>query len=354
MYINLKIKVSYLIVGVLLLGSLMLGGIVLAGDPDSTGEPSATSSYSLEDLYQRLVTGTVGSSSVFTEPSTAPGTGTMFTINEIMAKAPVLDNTNGVTSTHVLTGQTFWGLTTSQWATQTGTMTNNGTGSTIVPTTTNQSVVAGYWSSANTVQGDNDLAAGNIKQGVTLFGVDGTLTSGGTVTTTYIPKTGITVTLVSGDDGDLEKGVAWPTPRFITSTTGIVTDTLTGLVWLEKANCFQSVWAQAFTDTATLNSGECGLSDGSVEGDWRLPNVREMLSLAHYGYYDPAVPNTVGTGQWSEGDPFIGIQSAIYWSSSTRADDTNNAWRVHTIDSSVYYSNKTSETNYVWPVRGGQ
>ena len=34
-----------------------------------------------------------------------------------------------------------------------------------------------------------------------------------------------------------------------------------------------------------LNSGECGLSDGSVEGDWRLPNVREMQSLIDYGRF---------------------------------------------------------------------
>ncbi len=102
MYI--KIKVSHLIIGVVLLGSLLWVGIVLAGDPDSSGEPSATRSYSLEDLYNRLNAGTVGSSSVFTEPTSAPGTGTIHSINEIMGKAPVLDDTNGATTTQVLAG----------------------------------------------------------------------------------------------------------------------------------------------------------------------------------------------------------------------------------------------------------
>ncbi|MCP4358691.1 MAG: hypothetical protein GY796_11790 [Chloroflexi bacterium] len=165
------------------MGGLMLGGIALAGEPDSTGEPSATSSYSLEDLYQRLNAGTVGTSSVFTEPTTGPGEGTMHSINEIMAAAPALDNTDGATTTQVLAGQTFWGLTASQWATQTGTMIDNGAGDIITPTTTSQTVAAGYWSSANTVQGDSNLAAVNIVSGTAIFGVDGSaVTASGNAT----------------------------------------------------------------------------------------------------------------------------------------------------------------------------
>ncbi|MCP5015628.1 MAG: DUF1566 domain-containing protein, partial [Ketobacter sp.] len=198
MYVNFKIKVSYLIVGVVLLGSLMLGGIALAGEPDSTGEPSATSSYSLEDLYQRLNAGTVGTSSVFTEPTTGPGEGTMHSINEIMAAAPALDNTDGATTTQVLAGQTFWGLTASQWATQTGTMIDNGAGDIITPTTTSQTVAAGYWSSANTVQGDSNLAAVNIVSGTAIFGVDGSaVTASGNATDAQV-LTGITYSNDSG------------------------------------------------------------------------------------------------------------------------------------------------------------
>ena len=77
-----------------------------------------------------------------------------------------------------------------------------------------------------------------------------------------------------------EKGVAWPNPRFTDNGNGTVTDNLTGLIWLKNANCFGAKdWAMALSDANTLNNGECGLTDGSVEGDWRLPNVREMQSL---------------------------------------------------------------------------
>ncbi len=302
MYINLKIKVSHLIIGVVLLGSLLWAGLAIAGDPDSNSDPASTSSYSLEDLYQRLAAGTVGSTSVFTEPTNSPGTGTMHTINEIMAKAPALDNTNGATVTQVISGTIFWGLTSGQWGLQTGTLT-------IADASTYNAAV---------------------------------------------PKTGQTTSHVTSDDGDLEMGVVWPTPRFITSTTGIVTDTLTGLIWLENANCFDtSTWTQAFTDTATLNSGECGLSDGSIEGDWRLPNMRELQSLLHYGVYNPAVPNTTGTEKWSEGDPFTNVALNNYRASSTRADFTSNTWIVDMGNGYVSSAPKT-DSFYVWPVRGGQ
>ncbi len=115
MYINFKIKVSHLIIGVVLLSSLWWGGAALAGDPDSGSDPASTYSYSLEDLYSRLTAGTAGTQSAFSEPSTGPGTGTMHTINEIMGVAPALDNTNGTTRTQVMAGKTYWGLRDGAW-----------------------------------------------------------------------------------------------------------------------------------------------------------------------------------------------------------------------------------------------
>ena len=53
-----------------------------------------------------------------------------------------------------------------------------------------------------------------------------------------VPKTGQTTSYGAGDDGALQKGVAWPTHRFIDNLNGTVTDKLTGLVWMKNANAF--------------------------------------------------------------------------------------------------------------------
>ena len=48
-----------------------------------------------------------------------------------------------------------------------------------------------------------------------------------------------------------------------------------------------------------------------------------------------------------------GVQSDNYWSSSTNADNTDNAWNVNLNNGNVNNDNKTN-TNRVWPVRGGE
>ena len=198
---------------------------------------------------------------------------------------------------------------------------------------------------------DADLAAGNIRSGVTIFGVAGTVSAGSSA---GVPQTGQTSSVAIGDDGNLQKGVAWPNPRFTDNTNGTVTDNLTGLIWLKDANCYGTrSWAQALSDANALASGSCSLTDGSTAGQWRLPNLREMQSLVHYGFSNPAVPNTAGTGQWTPGNPFTNVQSNDYWSSTTRAGNSSSAWVVSLLGGDVYRDGKAF-TFYMWPVRGGQ
>jgi len=169
-----------------------------------------------------------------------------------------------------------------------------------------------------------------------------------------VEKTGQTTQYLMADDGHLEKGVAWPNPRFTDNGNGTVTDNLTGLIWLKNANCFGArSWNNAISDCFTLSTGNCGLADGSSLGDWRLPNSNELASLLHKGYYNLAMPDTAGTGQWSEGDPFTNVQWLYYWSSTTYASSTGSAWVVYMYYGNVLSSTKT-DTNYVWAVRGGR
>jgi len=171
-----------------------------------------------------------------------------------------------------------------------------------------------------------------------------------------VEKTGqiTSYSATGGEDGDLKKGVAWPNPRFTDNGNGTVRDRLTKLIWLKDANAFGArTWEQALSDANTLSSGSAGLTDGSVAGDWRLPNVKELQSLIDFAYFNPALSSASGTSKWTSGDAFIGVQSNYYWSSTTYSGDTAYAWVVYLLVGSVADGGKAG-TYYVWPVRAGQ
>lgn len=186
---------------------------------------------------------------------------------------------------------------------------------------------------------------------VALSGQGCVMTGGVMVYPAPVPKSGQTVQYQAGDDGSYRKGLAWPVPRFTVGAGGTgsdcVTDNMTGLIWARNANLAGATmtWSNAVAYCRGLTYG--GFSD------WRLPNRRELLSLLDDGRFNPALCNTAGTGQWTEKDPFAGVESDYYWSSSTIADTTGYAWFVFLYAGYVSLNVKT-ETYYVWPVRGGK
>ena len=158
----------------------------------------------------------------------------------------------------------------------------------------------------------------------------------------------------TGEDGEWHKGVT-VSPRFADNNDGTITDKLTGLIWLREGNCTSffsgdttggnaRTWRQALEAAQKLSSGYCGLTDGSVAGDWRLPNLRELQSLIDYGQVNPALP---------VGHPFLNTVSSHYWSSTTLAGNTSDAWRVYFYDGYDGNGSK-SDSYYVRAVRGGQ
>jgi hypothetical protein len=170
-----------------------------------------------------------------------------------------------------------------------------------------------------------------------------------------VPKTGQTTSYAAGDDGALRKGVASPTQRFNDNNNGTVTDNLTGLIWMKHSSNVDGAlgfgrltWDQALSAAATLANGAHGLSDGSKAGDWRLPNVRELISLIDYGErFSYALP---------AGHPFTGVQGNQIWTSTTCAKyaPPTPAWAVSFGDGEVAYGNAKTNTYYVWCVRGGK
>lgn len=153
-----------------------------------------------------------------------------------------------------------------------------------------------------------------------------------------VPKTGQKSCLsceygIPGDDGDLQKGVPWPCPRFIDNRDGTVTDRLTNLVWLKNMNCFGFItsWYDGLQKVNTLQSGDCGLTDGSVAGDWRTPNKNEIQSLVDIGNIQVPLPNFLPLGH-----PFTNVQEGRYWTSSTYAGNyPAEAWALYSYDGSI-------------------
>jgi hypothetical protein len=179
----------------------------------------------------------------------------------------------------------------------------------------------------------------------------------------------------TGQDGEWQAGIAWPSSRFTDNRDGTVTDGLTGLIWLKDANCTEAAggidragglldWPSALAWCNGLAGGKCGLSDNSAAGDWRLPNINELRSLVDYSRHDPALP---------AGHPFMNVRSAWYWSSTTNPAYTGGAYNVGMSRGSIHVTGKARAVNVrpaigsesrvenkadtalgVWPVRSGQ
>jgi len=168
-----------------------------------------------------------------------------------------------------------------------------------------------------------------------------------------VAKTGQTTSYAGRDDAALGLGVAWPNPRFTalgpagTVATNQVRDNLTGLIWARNGNMFgMTNWGAAVTNCNNLNYGG--------QTDWRLPNIAEVCSVIAWRFTGPAICNTAGTAKYTtQGDPFISLQSSSYWTSSTRADNTSNAWYMAVNTGAAGGIAKTNQNAYVWPVRGG-
>jgi hypothetical protein len=254
-----------------------------------------------------------------------------------------------------MTGKKFWGLRTGGWGLLTGTMADRGA-VIITPGTSDQIIAAGYHNGSGKVEGDTDLTGGNIMAGTTIFGIVGKCRK--------LPATGQTKcydtagTIISctgtGQDGEYQYGCApavapntsqnrkslpWASSSgtgFIDNGDGTVTDTITGLMWQKQDDGIIRTWADALTYCNNIALG--GYTD------WRLPNFNELRSLVDPDSINPSLPS---------GHPFTNVKSNFYWSSTTDAGYTYDAWGVY-FDDGVGSHNHKGYSLYVRAVRGGQ
>jgi hypothetical protein len=143
--------------------------------------------------------------------------------------------------------------------------------------------------------------------------------------------------------------------RYVDCGNGTVTDTVTGLIWLQNPNCFGlQDWPTANESAAGLADGQCGLGDHSKPGDWRVPSKEEWEATIAQALIlsctNPSLTDRAGTSCFATDPPFSGVQN-IYWTSTTLFGLPNSA-RIVLLDVGVTNAGlfKTF-TSSVWPVR---
>ena len=146
----------------------------------------------------------------------------------------------------------------------------------------------------------------------------------------------------------LAAGCVWADAPFTVSADGTeVTDGRTGLVWRRCAEGMAATGGTC-TGTASAFSHELALARARDQATstgvaWRLPNVKELASIADRSKSNPAI-DTVA---------FPATRGNAFWSSSPYVGDAYLAWVV---GFSVGYVNSYDRGNsyYVRLVRAGQ
>lgn len=125
--------------------------------------------------------------------------------------------------------------------------------------------------------------------------------------------------------------------RFQTVLDGeAVLDKETGLVWEKSPDTTTRAWISAVAYAY-------GKAVGGRRG-WRLPTVEELASLVDPTVSNPALPS---------GHPFTNVQSSSYWTATTNAYNSANAYYVAFNVGSVNNGAGKDVSLYVWCVRGG-
>ena len=176
----------------------------------------------------------------------------------------------------------------------------------------------------------------------------------------HLPESGQQYTFYAGDDGEETSGISWPTPRLVDNKDQTVTDRLTGLMWTKDANLMYSrdpvfdttQWVDGAVPWAYALEYVQKLNDQAYLGftDWRLPNRHELTSLVDFSESFWALP---------ERYPFINLIapnfSGYYWTSTTRADEPDQAWMLEFYSGLMGGGNKLAYEKtrdlLVWPVR---
>ncbi|WP_303851520.1 DUF1566 domain-containing protein [Seleniivibrio woodruffii] len=139
------------------------------------------------------------------------------------------------------------------------------------------------------------------------------------------------------DNSNYYRCVSGSTPTLGTytrdSSNGIVYDERTGLEWADQS-LVSKTWTEALAYCNSLTYG--GYSD------WRLPNIKELNSIAYRTNYAPALSSV-----------FQYPANSFFWSSTTYQITKTSAWGVDFTTGKGMTATKTG-ANYLKCVRGGE
>jgi hypothetical protein len=202
-----------------------------------------------------------------------------------------------------------------------------------------------------------DLVAGNIADGTTIFGVEGTLEASGVSLADMFNGTGSGFDGGSQEDGgvdDYMNGGTPPNDRFEGSWTACTSDNNycdtglssadakdnnTGLVWSLPCN---GVGCSSFSDSSpgiyawyglvgnndSKTAPELCSSGNHGESGWTLPNQKQMMMAYINGSYGNLENE--------------GASTVYYWSATTLTISTSFAFRVNLAEGYSYFYNKVN------------
>ncbi|MBF0239740.1 MAG: DUF1566 domain-containing protein [SAR324 cluster bacterium] len=134
--------------------------------------------------------------------------------------------------------------------------------------------------------------------------------------------------------------IEWVQPHYIDNGDGTVTSLDTELMWQQEDDGKKREWEKLIDYATHLNY----LKFAGYE-DWRVPTIKELQTLIVKGKESPFIDTTY----------FPSVKTdSFYWSSSSNADNTSDAWGVDFNDGNVLYYFLKTGSYYVRCVRGGQ